>query len=123
MNFAIVLILALLLSAPAAAAETAAINAEHLITTPLKPADLLFVFGTREDERLRALTRTNQPTIDQKFVEPKFQIRLWAKGCTQKVPALAPVQSVEASLTESLTKILCPFSTKFSTNLLKTCAW
>jgi uncharacterized SAM-binding protein YcdF (DUF218 family) len=30
-------------------AEIAAINATHLIDTPLKPADLLFVFGTRED--------------------------------------------------------------------------
>jgi uncharacterized SAM-binding protein YcdF (DUF218 family) len=30
-------------------AEIAEINARHLITTPLKPADLLFVFGTRED--------------------------------------------------------------------------
>src|SRR5258708_19313545 len=28
--------------------EIARINAEHLITTPLRPADLLFVFGTRE---------------------------------------------------------------------------
>jgi uncharacterized SAM-binding protein YcdF (DUF218 family) len=36
------------------AAEIAAINAEHLITTQLKPADLLFVFGTREDVALRA---------------------------------------------------------------------
>jgi uncharacterized SAM-binding protein YcdF (DUF218 family) len=31
------------------AAEIAEINARHLIRTPLKPADLLFVFGTRED--------------------------------------------------------------------------
>ena len=31
------------------AAEIADINARHLIETPLKPADLLFVFGTRED--------------------------------------------------------------------------
>ncbi len=31
------------------AAEIAAINARHLIDTPIKPADLLFVFGTRED--------------------------------------------------------------------------
>ena len=38
------------------AAEIAAINATHLITTPLKPADLLFVFGTRDDEALRAET-------------------------------------------------------------------
>jgi len=30
-------------------AEIAAINARHLIATPLQPADLLFVFGTRED--------------------------------------------------------------------------
>jgi uncharacterized SAM-binding protein YcdF (DUF218 family) len=30
-------------------AEIAAINARHLIMTPIKPADLLFVFGTRED--------------------------------------------------------------------------
>jgi len=28
-------------------AEIACINAEHLISTPLRPADLLFVFGTR----------------------------------------------------------------------------
>lgn len=38
------------------AAEIAEINAKHLIDTPLRPADLLFVFGTREDERLRAAT-------------------------------------------------------------------
>ena len=30
-------------------AEIAAINAQHLIETPLRPADLLFVFGTRWD--------------------------------------------------------------------------
>jgi uncharacterized SAM-binding protein YcdF (DUF218 family) len=30
-------------------AEIAEINARHLIRTPVKPADLLFVFGTRED--------------------------------------------------------------------------
>ncbi len=45
-------------------AEIAEINAQHLIETPLKPADLLFVFGTREDvdERVDAacrLWRTN----------------------------------------------------------------
>jgi uncharacterized SAM-binding protein YcdF (DUF218 family) len=34
-------------------AEIAAINARHLIETPLKPADLLFVFGTREDVGVR----------------------------------------------------------------------
>jgi uncharacterized SAM-binding protein YcdF (DUF218 family) len=38
------------------AAEIAAILATHLITTPIAPADLLFVFGTREDEALRAAT-------------------------------------------------------------------
>jgi uncharacterized SAM-binding protein YcdF (DUF218 family) len=36
------------------AAEIAEINTSHLITTPLRPADLLFVFGTRHDEVLRA---------------------------------------------------------------------
>src|SRR5271169_2076680 len=36
------------------AAEIAAINAQQLIATPLRPADLLFVFGTREDVALRA---------------------------------------------------------------------
>lgn len=30
-------------------AEIAAINARHLVKTPLRPADLLFVFGTRQD--------------------------------------------------------------------------
>ncbi|WOH64424.1 YdcF family protein [Bradyrhizobium sp. BWA-3-5] len=30
-------------------AEIADINARHLIETPLRPADLLFVFGTRQD--------------------------------------------------------------------------
>lgn len=35
-------------------AEIAEINARHLISTPLKPADLLFVFGTREDVARRA---------------------------------------------------------------------
>ncbi|MEW6639146.1 MAG: YdcF family protein [Pseudomonadota bacterium] len=35
-------------------AEIAAINARHLATTPLKPADLLFVFGSREGVALRA---------------------------------------------------------------------
>ena len=41
------------------ASEIARINAEHLITTPLKPADLLFVFGTREGvtERVDAAYR------------------------------------------------------------------
>jgi uncharacterized SAM-binding protein YcdF (DUF218 family) len=34
-------------------AEIAAINGIHLIRTPIKPADLLFVFGTREDVACR----------------------------------------------------------------------
>jgi uncharacterized SAM-binding protein YcdF (DUF218 family) len=38
------------------AAEIAEINARHLIQTALRPADLLFVFGTRDDEALRAET-------------------------------------------------------------------
>ena len=34
-------------------AEIAAINTRHLVETPLRPADLLFVFGTREDVDVR----------------------------------------------------------------------
>jgi uncharacterized SAM-binding protein YcdF (DUF218 family) len=34
-------------------AEIAKINATHLISTPIKPADLLFLFGTREDVERR----------------------------------------------------------------------
>jgi hypothetical protein len=45
-------------------AEIAEINARHLITTPIKPADLLFVFGTRED-------------VDQRVDEA---CRLWRDG-------------------------------------------
>jgi uncharacterized SAM-binding protein YcdF (DUF218 family) len=36
--------------------EIARINRAHLIDTPLRPADLLFMFGTREDVTLRADT-------------------------------------------------------------------
>jgi uncharacterized SAM-binding protein YcdF (DUF218 family) len=46
------------------AQEIAEINATHLIATPIKPADLLFVFGTREDVDLR---------VDEAF-------RLWRQG-------------------------------------------
>ena len=45
-------------------AEIAAINTRHLISTPIKPADLLFVFGTREDVARR---------VDEAF-------RLWREG-------------------------------------------
>jgi uncharacterized SAM-binding protein YcdF (DUF218 family) len=46
------------------AAEIAEINARHLISTPIKPADLLFVFGTRED-------------VDRRVDEA---CRLWREG-------------------------------------------
>jgi uncharacterized SAM-binding protein YcdF (DUF218 family) len=36
--------------------EIAEINEKHLIETELRPADLLFMFGTREDVELRAET-------------------------------------------------------------------
>ncbi len=45
-------------------AEIAEINAKHLIATPIKPADLLFVFGTREDVERR---------VDE-------AVRLWRDG-------------------------------------------
>ncbi|UQD70097.1 YdcF family protein [Bradyrhizobium japonicum] len=41
---------------PLTANEIAEINRTHLIDTPLRPADLLFMFGTREDVGLRADT-------------------------------------------------------------------
>ena len=44
--------------------EIAKINARHLVSTPIKPADLLFVFGTREDVERR---------VDEAF-------RLWREG-------------------------------------------
>lgn len=43
-------------SRPLAADDIDEINRTHLIETPLVPADLLFVFGTREDDTLRAET-------------------------------------------------------------------
>ena len=45
-------------------AEIAAINARHLIDTPLRPADLLFVFGTRVD-------------VDERV---DVAVRLWRDG-------------------------------------------
>src|SRR5947199_8271106 len=45
-------------------AEIEAINARHLVETPLRPADLLFVFGTRED-------------VDRRVDEA---CRLWREG-------------------------------------------
>src|SRR3984893_13004818 len=45
-------------------AEIAEINAKHFVKTPIKPADLLFVFGTREDVGRR---------VDEAF-------RLWREG-------------------------------------------
>ena len=45
-------------------AEIADINARHLINTPIEPADLLFVFGTREDVARR---------VDE-------VVRLWREG-------------------------------------------
>jgi uncharacterized SAM-binding protein YcdF (DUF218 family) len=44
--------------------EIAEINATHFINTPIKPADLLFVFGAREDVGLR---------VDE-------AVRLWREG-------------------------------------------
>ena len=48
-------------------AEIAEINAKHFVKTPIKPADLLFVFGTRED-------------VDRRVDEA---IRLWREGLFQ----------------------------------------
>ena len=47
-----------------AKAEIAEISARHFVATPIKPADLLFVFGTREDVSRR---------VDE-------AVRLWREG-------------------------------------------
>jgi uncharacterized SAM-binding protein YcdF (DUF218 family) len=52
------------LNGPPSEAEIARINAEHLISTPLRPADLLFVFGTR-----RGVGETVEAALD-----------LWQRG-------------------------------------------
>src|ERR1700693_1128185 len=78
------------------------------------------------NERLRALARSGQPSIHKKLVDSDFHeiFRLGASrdSCSTKVAAPASVQSVEAALNESLTKLLRLFSTAFSTNILKTSA-
>ena len=51
------------------AAEIAAINATHLIETALEPADLLFVFGTREGVELRV----------------EAACRLWREGFCRRI--------------------------------------
>jgi uncharacterized SAM-binding protein YcdF (DUF218 family) len=62
------------------AAEIAAINATHLVTTPLRPADLLFVFGTREDEVLRA------ETACRLWREGLFETAIVSGGVTPGLP-------------------------------------
>jgi uncharacterized SAM-binding protein YcdF (DUF218 family) len=62
------------------AAEIAAINATHLINTPLAPADLLFLFGTRDDEVLRA------ETACRLWREGLFRIAIVSGGVTPGSP-------------------------------------
>jgi len=62
------------------AAEIAAINATHVIATPLLPADLLFVFGTREDEVLRA------ETACRLWREGLFETAIVSGGVTPGLP-------------------------------------
>src|SRR5258708_23684050 len=84
----------------------------------------------REDESLRTFARGCQSAVDQEFVQSESQVwsgtgrfrqpPRFARGCSTKVPALAPVPSAEPSLAESLTTILSPFSTELCTVVLKT---
>jgi uncharacterized SAM-binding protein YcdF (DUF218 family) len=62
------------------AAEIAEINARHLIMTPLKPADLLFLFGTRDDEALRA------ETASRLWREGLFGMAIVSGGVTEGSP-------------------------------------
>jgi uncharacterized SAM-binding protein YcdF (DUF218 family) len=61
-------------------AEIAEINARHLIETPVKPADLLFVFGTRRDEALRA------ETACRLWREKLFRVAIVSGGVTPGSP-------------------------------------
>jgi uncharacterized SAM-binding protein YcdF (DUF218 family) len=73
------------------AREIARINAEHLIAPPLKPADLLFVFGTREGvtERVDAACR------------------LWRGGyCGWLVVSGGPTLGLDVTECEVITKAL-----------------
>src|SRR5258708_12911015 len=84
----------------------------------------------REDESLSTFAGGCQSAVEQKFVQSESQVwpgtgrfrqpPRFARGCSTKVPALAPVQSAEPSLVESLTTILSPFSTELCTVVLKT---
>jgi len=60
--------------------EIARINAEHLISTPLKPADLLFVFGTR-----RGVNQTIDAAIDL-WHRGFFRHAIVSGGATQGDP-------------------------------------
>src|SRR5207237_4099710 len=77
-----------------------------------------------ENERMGAFPRGRQAPFNQKFVESEFQEelrtriarpRFLRRGCTPKVPAPAPVQSAEISVAAPVTKVVCYFSTEFST--------
>src|SRR5208283_4844963 len=111
-------------SAAAYVAQILAEQADHAILRHLCASlfHLLIVDQdfAGENQGLRTLAGSGETSIYEKFIDPNFQMKFFARSRTTKVPALAPVQSVEASLVESLTKILCPFSTEFSTNMLKT---
>ena len=65
-------------------AEIAEISARHFVATPIKPADLLFVFGTREDVAQRA---------DEAFKRARAQVKTEIRGgVLQNVFELACVQ-------------------------------
>ena len=86
--------------------KIAEINRRHLIDTPLEPADLLFVFGTREDVALRAryhYEQAHSPMLTFYIVLHQAIMRLMmgdaitarkhaadAAQCLQRVPFESP---------------------------------
>lgn len=71
--------------------EIARINAEHLITTALRPADLLFVFGTREGVPVR---------VDAAY-------RLWREGyCRWLLVSGGPTTGMELTESEIISSAL-----------------
>src|SRR5215472_2521854 len=111
-------------SAAADVLQVLAQHANHTVSLNLRAGlfDLLLIHQhfACKDERLGALARCGQPALHKKFVQSRFQINFSFTDPT-RVPAHASVQSAEASVDESVTQVLCLFSTEFSTNMLKTC--
>src|ERR1700722_1982120 len=73
-----------------------------------------------ENQRLRAFTRPGETTVDEQFVESDFQLRIPPQVLPRKCQHPHQCKVLKRLSDKPLTKILLPFSTAFSTNVLKT---